>query len=199
MATAAKGKTTRAKNPGTRAGYKVAGGQRKTNTTKRAASKTRTANPKRRTHHRRRHYARNPASGGGFAGMLMFAVGGIVAIKAFNLALRYLAPTISSPLSFIAMGAAALGLGAYGSKLPVIGKYAEVAAWGLGLYAGLQVFDSFINPLLPPSLGGTAGLVVPTATQPIQNNQTGQLGTRLHLSNGDYADVFPQTQPEYVS
>lgn len=173
MATRKKGTTTRAKNPG---GLRVTGGGKK------PAAKRSTAVAKRTNGRKKPGYRRNPSPG---ANILLFAVGGVVVVKAFDAIVRYLAPTLAAPISIGLMAAGAFGVHAYGRKL--LGSWADVVACGLGIFAVARAWDAWVNPLLPAVLGGSPQII---STAAIKDNSTGQIGTRFYLNDGNYADTW---------
>lgn len=148
---------------------------------KRAAPKK---NPGRPAAKRRITRRANPTGG---TNLLLFSIGGVVAVKAFDLAVKYLVPSLAAPITIIGMGAAAFGISSYGGKY--FGKWADIIAVGLGLMAAARAWDAYVNPLLPAQLQVSGGPQV-VATQPLVDNSGAAVGTRLHLVDGSTADVI---------
>jgi hypothetical protein len=177
MATAT-GRKTKAKNPGQ---LQLAGGAKK------PAAKRNTAAAK-KTNGRKPVRRRNPSPG---TNLLLFSVGGVIAIKGFDLLIRYVLPTLAAPITIIGLGGAAFALSSWGGKY--LGKWADIGAVGLGIFAVLRAYDEWVEPRLPASLqvGASGPLqVVQQAPLVSQANPAQQLGTRMYLNNGSYVDAY---------
>lgn len=128
-------------------------------------------------------FIRNP---GPIANALLFAVGGAIALKSFDLGMAKLSPGLSTPITIAVKVGAGFAIDTYGRRY--LGQWAGIAANALYLSAALSAWDQWVAPRLPASLTGAAAPI--TATQPIQNTATGQLGTRYIMADGNYADAF---------
>ncbi len=197
MAAATKAKTNTAKanthkstvsNPSGGRRYHVGGGsRRKTNIRGRGASRSnRRRNPATgtTTTARRKTYRRNPSPTTNAA---LFAIGGALVVYGFDLLVGKLAPTISTPLRIGGAVAAGFAIGKWGKKY--LGTWADIAQAALWFKAALDGWSSYIAPIANGYLGISSGTAI-VAQQQVQNTQTGQLGTRLFLNDGNTVDVF---------
>jgi hypothetical protein len=137
---------------------------------------------------KRKPVRRNPSPG---ANLLLFSIGGVVAVKGFDLLVRYLVPTLAAPITIIGMGAAAFGVHTWGKKY--LGSWADVVAGGLAIFAVARAWDEWVNPKLPAAfqVGANPAMQV-VQTQTIQDPATQAVGQRLYFRNGDVADVYDQ-------
>jgi hypothetical protein len=183
-----KGANTKAKNP-SGGQYSIAGGAKKST----AMVKSNTSVAQKTTSAKRKNTSarRNPSSG---LNIFLLSAAGVAVVKAFDVAMRYVAPQAAATITTLGMGGAALGLHIYGTRY--FGKWADVAAGALALFAVKRAWDAYLDPLLPAWAGGTSGVpqvVGPVA--PLVNNETGeQIGMRYQLSTGDVADVYGDPQ-----
>lgn len=207
MATAAKRKTTprttaAMKNPSGTGQYRIAGGTKtataaRKNTSSAIAKRGTSAAAKANPPKKRKNYRRNPSPA---MSSVLFAVAGAIALKTFDLGIGQL----SSRLGLNLVGTMGIGakvgvgflVGSYGRKY--LGSWADIASKALYLSAALSAWDQWVAPRLPAALGGTAPAATVVATQPVQNQETGQLGTRYIMGDGTYADAFG-SQPGYVN
>lgn len=168
--------------------YHVGSGRGRTNNRGRGGKgRSNRRNPGTTTTNRRKTYRRNPSPTTNAA---LFAIGGALVVYGFDLLVNKLAPTISTPLRIGGAIAGGWVIGRFGKKY--LGTWADIAQAALWFKAALDGWTSYISPIVNNYLGIGSGLAV-TAQQQVQNTQTGQLGMRLFLNDGNYIDVFNDT------
>lgn len=175
---------------------------RKKSSTRRTASRARSAShgrsttrrsPKRnpskaqvkRSGARSTGYRRNPSD---VTNVAMAAIGGALVLGTVDVVFATLLPPISAPLQIGLLGATALGLNWYGKKIPVIGAYAPAIGGALALLAAYIGVKTYLVPYVMSWIGSGTPAVTQEAV--IKNDDTQQLGMRLMLNDGNYIDNF---------
>lgn len=184
MAAQRKG-TTKAKNPAGRP-LRIGGGAKKPAAKRRNTSPAKRKNPT--ASRRRRTYTRNPASA--LANGLLVAGGSVLTVVAFDELVNRFAPSVSGILRIGVKGVVGWGIGNYLGKY--LGVWATVIQGALWFSAALDIWTVYARPYFAPYLTPTQAQVV--ATQQVQDQSNGQLGTRLHLADGSLLDVFGDAQ-----
>jgi hypothetical protein len=181
MATAAKKRTPNksfAANP-PKSRYKAPA--TKTNPKRRKSSASKTMHSRSR---RRKNYQRNPSISGNAA---IMAIGGAFVLLGFNELVARFAPSVSQTIRIVGKAAAGWAVGRYGRKY--LGSWATVVQGALWLTAASEALQVWVVPQLPAGWI-TNGQPPVVSQQQIQNPNTGQLGTRYNLADGNSIDVY---------
>ena len=136
-------------------------------------------------------YKRNPSE---TTSGILFAVGGALVINGLDELINRFAPAISNPIRIGGKVTAGWAIGRWGKKY--IGSWAGIAQNALWLAAAMDAMEVYVKPLFSGFFTTSAPKVV--GTDQIRNTDTGQLGMRIYLSDGNQADFWDETGMNYA-